>query len=94
MSAKRKSRAPSGGRGSGPKVVMAYLWLGDAAGRTEPLPLLAFITPASRLVSSTGTTNFVDGELPICFRVSKYCNVIVVESKSPATSRIRRSAAA
>ena len=35
-------------------------------------------------------TNFVDGDDPICFRVSRYCRVMVVESTSPATSRIRR----
>ena len=46
------------------------------------------VRPRSSPASSTGTTNFVDGEAPIDFKVSRYCKRSVFWSRWFATCRI------
>src|SRR6266540_5545647 len=46
------------------------------------------VTPESRLASSIGTTNFVEGDDPICFNASRYCKLMVFASTPLATSKI------
>jgi hypothetical protein len=49
---------------------------------------IAFVSPRNNPASSTGTTNFVDGEAPIAFSVSRYCNNSVFWSSPVATWRM------